>query len=80
VFFIAFVPQFVVAQAPALPQFVVLEATFVVLAAANAALWALLAGELRLRLRSPRLVRVVNRTGGSLLIAAGLLTAAARRA
>jgi threonine/homoserine/homoserine lactone efflux protein len=79
VFFIAFVPQFVVAQAPALPQFVVLEATFVVLAATNAALWALLAGELRMRLRSPRLLRVVNRTGGSLLIAAGALTAVARR-
>ncbi len=45
VFFVAFVPQFVVAHQAALPQFVVLEATFLVLAAANAALWALLAGD-----------------------------------
>jgi threonine/homoserine/homoserine lactone efflux protein len=73
------VPQFVVAGRPALPQFVILEATFLALAAANAALWALLAGELRLRLHRPGLLRLVSRIGGSLLIAAGVLTAAARR-
>ena len=79
VFFIAFVPQFVTAGAAALPQFALLEATFVSLAAVNAALWALLAGGLGARLQSPRLLRLVNRAGGSLLIAAGALTAAARR-
>ncbi len=80
VFFVAFVPQFVAAGRPPLPQFLILELTFVLLAAFNAALWALLAGQLRTRLRTPRVQRLVNRTGGSLLIAAGALTALARRA
>ncbi len=80
VFFIAFVPQFVAAGRPLLPQFLILEATFVLLAAVNAALWALLAGQLRARFRTPRMQRLVNRTGGGLLIAAGAVTALARRA
>jgi threonine/homoserine/homoserine lactone efflux protein len=79
VFFVAFVPQFVDAARPVLPQFVLLEATFLVLAAANVALWAVLAGEMRARFRSPSTLRLVNRIGGSFLIGAGLLAAAARR-
>ncbi|HYZ26128.1 MAG TPA: LysE family translocator [Geminicoccaceae bacterium] len=79
VFFIAFVPQFVSEDRALLPQVAVLELTFVTLAAANAALWAVLAGQLRARLRSPRVLRLVNRAGGSLLIVAGALTAATRR-
>lgn len=79
VFFVAFVPQFVVADAPVLPQFVALEATFLTLAGINAALWALLAGEMRAWFRRPTTLRLVNRLGGSMLIGAGLLTAAARR-
>ena len=80
VFFIAFVPQFVAAGRPPLRQFLILEATFVMLAAVNAALWALLAGQLQARFRTPRMQRLVNRTGGGLLIAAGAVTALARRA
>ena len=79
VFFVAFVPQFVVADAAVLPQFVALEATFLTLAGINAALWALLAGEMRAWFRRPTTLRLVNRLGGSMLIGAGLLTAAARR-
>ncbi len=79
VFFVAFVPQFVVADAPLLPQFAALEATFLTLAGINAALWALLAGEMRAWFRRPTTLRLVNRLGGSMLIGAGLLTAAARR-
>lgn len=79
VFFVAFVPQFVVADAPVLPQFVALEATFLTLAGINAALWALLAGEMRAWFRRPTTLRLVNRLGGGMLIGAGLLTAAARR-
>ena len=79
VFFIAFVPQFVVAGQPALPQFVILETTFLALAAANAALWAVLAGEMRNRFKSPRVLKAINRVGGSLLIGAGAVTALARR-
>ena len=80
VFFVAFVPQFVAADRPLLPQFVLLEATFLVLATANVALWAVLAGELRARLQSPAALRLTHRIGGSFLIGAGLLTAAIRRA
>jgi threonine/homoserine/homoserine lactone efflux protein len=79
VFFIAFVPQFVDPAAPPLAQFALLEATFVVLAAINAALWALLAGQMRARLQQPWALRLVHRVGGSFLIGAGLLTALARR-
>lgn len=79
VFFIAFVPLFLAPNRPAWPQFVILEATFVVLAAINVAIWAVLAGELRARLASPRVLKTINRTGGTLLIGAGALTALARR-
>jgi len=80
VFFIAFVPQFVVAGAPLLPQFAAMIATFVGMAAVNTALWALLAGEMRRRFERPEALRAINRLGGSFLIGAGLLTALARRA
>lgn len=80
VFFIAFVPQFVDPAAPMLAQFAVLEATFLTLAAINVALWAVLAGQMRARFQKPSTLRIVNRVGGSFLIGAGLLTAAARRA
>ncbi len=79
VFFVAFVPQFVDPALPALPQFIALEAIFLTLAAANVALWAVLAGQFRRHFAEPRLLRRLNRVGGSFLIGAGLLTAAARR-
>ena len=80
VFFIAFVPQFVDPAGPLFVQFAILEVTFVGLAAANAALWAVLAGQMQSRFRRPSMLRVVNRLGGAFLIGAGLLTALARRA
>lgn len=80
VFFVAFVPQFIDASAPALPQFVALEATFVTLAALNAALWAVLAGALRNRVRRPSTLRWLNRAGAGCLVGAGVATAMIRRA
>lgn len=79
VFFVAFVPQFVDPSAAVLPQFVILEATFLFLAALGAAIWALLAGNLRERFRRPETLRKVNRAGAGFLIGAGLLTAATQR-
>ncbi len=79
VFFIAFVPQFLATGLPLLPQAALLEATFLVLAAASAALWAVLAGEMRARFRRPATLRLANRVGGGFLIGAGLLTVVARR-
>lgn len=78
-FFVAFVPQFIDSSRAALPQFVILEATFLALAAANVAVWAILAGNLRSRFKRPSTLRLTNRVGASFLIGAGLLTAAVRR-
>jgi threonine/homoserine/homoserine lactone efflux protein len=80
VFFVAFVPQFLVASAPFLPQVAVLEATFVTLAILNTTAYAMLASAARQRLRRPRVQRIVNRTGGTLLIGAGALAAGWRKA
>lgn len=79
-FFIAFVPQFLVLDAPMAPQFVVLIATFVTLAAVNAFAYAFLADGLRSRLARPAVLRGLTRAGGGTLIAMGVLTAATRRA
>ncbi len=80
IFFIAFVPQFVNSSEPVMTQFVILEATFLMLAGLTLAIWASLAGHLRTYLQRPGAVRVANRVGGSFLIVAGLVTATARRA
>ena len=79
VFFVAFVPQFIDTNAPALPQFIILEATFVTLATINVIIWAVLAGRLRTRFKNPATLKFINRLGASFLIGAGLLTALARR-
>jgi threonine/homoserine/homoserine lactone efflux protein len=80
IFFVAFVPQFVVASQPFWPQVVVLEGTFVTLAMLNSALYSLLASAARQKLRAPRVQRAVNRSGGSILVGAGLFAAVWRRA
>lgn len=80
VFFVAFLPQFLDAAVPVLPQMAVFEATFLVLASLNAFAYALMASAARRAIRRPAVQRAVNRIGGSLLIGAGALTAAWRRA
>lgn len=80
VFFVAFLPQFLVAGAPLLPQMILFEATFLVLATLNATAYALLAAGARQTIRRPSIQRRVNRIGGSLLIGAGLLSVGLRRA
>ncbi len=79
VFFIAFLPQFIVTSAPVAPQLVLLGTTFVVLGGINAAVYAVLAGSLNKWLRRPRWMRAVNRIGGGFLIGAGVTMAAMRR-
>lgn len=80
VFFVAFLPQFFLATAPVVPQMVLFEATFLVLATANAAGYAFLASAARRAVRRPEIQRRVNRLGGSMLIGAGLFAAAWRKA
>ncbi len=79
VFFVAFVPQFVDPAAAVLPQFVILEATFLALAGLSITLWIVLAGQLRQVFLRPGGLRLVNRVGGGFLIGAGALTAAVQR-
>lgn len=78
VFFLAFVPQFLDRSAPVLPQLAIFEATFLTLAAMNAALYALSAAAARSALGQARVRRNLNRAGGTLLIGAGMLAAAMR--
>ncbi len=78
-FFVAFLPQFVTPNAPAGPQLVLNAATFVVLGAINATLYANLSARVGERIQSPRFITRLRQLGGGALIGAGLLTAAARR-
>jgi threonine/homoserine/homoserine lactone efflux protein len=78
-FFVAFVPQFLDPVRPFLPQAALLVATFVALGASNAALYALLAGRASGAVGRPAVRRWLNRTGGSVLVGAGLATAAMRK-
>ncbi len=78
-FFIAFLPQFISASAPVLPQIIILEATFLVLAVIDTAAYALLASRAREAIGRPAFLKRLNRIGGSMLIGAGLMTATLRR-
>jgi len=78
-FFIAFVPQFLSPAAPLLPQFAILIATFVTLAALNALAYALLADRLRQIIARPSIITWITRAGGAALVTMGVLTATLRR-
>ncbi|MFD1743922.1 LysE family translocator [Rhizobium helianthi] len=80
IFFVAFVPQFMDLHQPLLKQMLILESTFLVLATANAGLYALLASSARQTIRKPKVQHLVNKTGGGLMIGAGLLAFGMRRA
>ncbi|HEV2674257.1 MAG TPA: LysE family translocator [Aliidongia sp.] len=79
-FFVAFLPQFFVASAPVVPQMVLFEITFLVLATLNSVGYVLLAAAARRAVRRPEIQRRVNRVGGSMLIGAGLFAAAWKKA
>jgi threonine/homoserine/homoserine lactone efflux protein len=78
-FFVAFVPQFIVADAPLIPQFTILIATFVTLATINAFAYALLADRMRHLIKRPGILTWITRAGGGALITMGILTATLRR-
>jgi len=79
VFFISFVPQFVVVDSPLLPQFAILVTTFVGMAATSALAYALLADKLRSKIARPSVSACFSRLGGSALIAMGVTTAVFKR-
>lgn len=78
-FFIAFVPQFLRPGQALLPQFGILIATFVGLAALNALAYALLADRLRRFVGRPAVIAGLTRTGGVTLMGMGVATALLRR-
>lgn len=80
IFFMAFLPHFITADAPVVPQLFLLGSTFVVLGVANATAYALAASAIGSRLRSPGLMKTVNRIGGGFLMSAAAMTASLQRA
>jgi len=78
-FFTAFLPQFIDAGKPLLPQAMLLTATMVVLAVAIQSCWIVLIGRAKRRIVSSHVMKNLNRAGGAMLIGAGLLTASLKR-
>ncbi len=78
-FFVAFVPQFIDRNADLFPQLVVMELTFVSLAAVNALAFALAADQLRMRIQRPGVLKWLNRAGAGCLVGMGAATAALGR-
>ncbi len=79
IFFVAFLPQFLDLTRPLLTQMVIFEITFLVVATINVSSYALLANLARRTIRKPSVQQIINRTGGSLLIVAGLISVGWRR-
>ncbi|MEO0977457.1 MAG: LysE family translocator [Pseudomonadota bacterium] len=79
VFFMAFLPHFIAPQSAVAPQLFLLGTTFVVLGILNAAVYAFAAAAVGRKLRSPSLLRLVNRIGGGFLISAAAMTATLQR-
>lgn len=79
-FFVAFVPQFIDPALPYVPQAVTYVLTFTGLGILNAAMFALAAAGARQTIRRPSVMKVAMRTGGSLLMMAGIAAALTRRA
>ena len=77
-FFVAFFPQFINPHSAFWPQVLTLQCTFLVIALTSVLAYAYFASRARGLVRSERVIRAVNRTGGSLLVGAGIASAAIR--
>ncbi len=77
-FFIAFLPQFLDSHGDFWTQMLIFESTFLVLAFSNALGYALAASRARAVVGNPRTIRIFNRTGGTLLVGAGVAAVAIR--
>ncbi|WP_349371429.1 LysE family translocator [Salinarimonas sp.] len=78
VFFVAFLPQFLDPAGDFLAQLLIFQATFLVLAFANAFGYAALAARARRLAQRPGVLRAVNRVGGTALMGAGVASLAMR--
>ncbi|MGJ3253091.1 MAG: LysE family translocator [Elainellaceae cyanobacterium] len=79
IFFATFMPQFISSSAPVLPQMLILGATFIVIGFPIHFAYAVMAGGFRETIRNVRVLRTLNRLGGSILIGAGVMTASLKR-
>ncbi len=79
VFLVAFIPQFLDPSRQTAPQALIMTATFVGLAFVSDGAYVLLASRARKTFLGPRGLKWTQRLAGSLLIGAGLVTAAAKR-
>lgn len=79
-FFVAFVPQFINPALPYAPQAATYVLTFTTLGIFNAAIFAFAAAGARQTIRRPQVMKAAMRTGGSLLMMAGIAAALTRRA
>lgn len=79
IFFMAFLPHFIDPGSPTPPQLLLMGTTFVVLGIVNATAYAMLSTAIGARLRSPRLLRTMNRIGGGFLMSAAALTFSMQR-
>ncbi|MGS2718363.1 LysE family translocator [Eionea flava] len=79
VFFVAFLPQFVNSEAVALPQLLILMATFLMIVATTITSFALFAGLINHKIGTYQTRKRLNRVGGGALIGAGVLTSAMQR-
>lgn len=78
-FFVAFLPQFIDPLKPAPLQLMILGGSFLLLATLNAALYAIFAGRLGEYMKKKTVRKWFNRGGGSVLMGAGIFTAAMER-
>jgi threonine/homoserine/homoserine lactone efflux protein len=78
-FFVAFLPAFLDPTKDFAAQMLVIEATFLMLAFANAFSYAYVASRARRFISNPRAIGLLNKTGGSLLMGAGIATVALAR-
>lgn len=79
-FFVAFVPQFIDSALPYAPQAATYVLIFTGLGILNATLFAFAADGARQTIRRPQVMKMAMRTGGSLLMMAGVAAALTRRA
>lgn len=79
-FFLSFASQFIDPAAPYLPQAALLVVTFTAIAAVTDTLYALAASSAAGAIRRPVVRRWAARAGGGAMVAAGVATAAMRRA
>ncbi|MCO5070155.1 MAG: LysE family translocator [Rhizobiaceae bacterium] len=77
-FFVAFLPQFLSHDGDFFTQMLIFEATFLTLGFVNAFGYALVASRARNIVGDPRAITIFNRTGGTLLVGAGVATVAMR--